>query len=74
MSSPRASRLIRANAELRRLLNLLDDPTTAALPPDAYAALRQRALRWAAIVERLIFDPGTYRYVEDDERNGTRAA
>ncbi|HEU5318804.1 MAG TPA: hypothetical protein VFX49_22005 [Chloroflexota bacterium] len=61
MSSPRAARLVRANAELRRLLNLIDEPDSSALPAPAYAALLERASRWAEVVERLILEPGRAR-------------
>ena len=61
MSTPRAARLKRANAELRRLLNVIDHPDGKALPSAEYQELEQRMVRWSRIVERLVLRPTVIR-------------
>ena len=47
-------RLLRANRELRRVLDAIQHPSAKALPRHVYQALERRANRWSYVVERLI--------------------
>ena len=70
MSTLRAARLKRANAELRRLLNVIDHPDGKALPPNESQELERRMVRWSRIVERLVLRPTLIRqprYTLDEE-------